>query len=50
MNRSDINELHFITHIGNVPSIMRSGIVSRNKAERDGIDNHDISEGSVQDR
>lgn len=50
MNRSDINELHFITYIGNVPSIMRSGIVSRNKAERDGIDNHDISEGSVQDR
>ncbi|MGR3303956.1 MAG: DUF4433 domain-containing protein [Candidatus Scalindua sp.] len=50
MNRSDINELYFITHIGNVQSIMRSGIVSRNKAERDGINNHDISEGSVQDR
>jgi hypothetical protein len=49
MNRSDINELHFITHIGNVPSIIQEGIVSRNKAIRDRINNHDISMGSVQD-
>ena len=50
MNRSDITELHYITHINNVPSIIQRGILSRNKAMRDRIKNHDISEESVQDR
>lgn len=49
MNRSDVAELHYITPIGNVPSIIESGIFSRNKVIRDGINNHDISMASVQD-
>ncbi len=50
MNLSDINELYYIMHINNVPSIIQKGIVSRNKARRDRISNHDISMISVQDR
>lgn len=50
MNRSDITELHYITHINNVPSIIQMGILSRNKARHDKINNHDISMESVQDR
>lgn len=50
MKRSDISELYYITPISNVQSIMNRGIVSRNKIQREKIRNHDISEGSVQDR
>lgn len=50
MNCSDIIELYYITHINNVPSIMKRGILSRNKARRDSIDSHDISMESVQGR
>ncbi len=50
MNRSDINELYYITHINNVPSIIQKGIVSRNKTRRDRLNNHDISMISVQGR
>ncbi len=33
MNRSDITELHFITPIANVPSIMKHGILSHSQAK-----------------
>lgn len=50
MNRSDVEELYYITHIDNMPSIMQYGILSRNYAFKKGIDFQDISEEGVQDR
>ena len=34
MRRSDLNELHYITPIANVPSILKNGILCKNRAER----------------
>ncbi len=34
MNRADLKELHYITHIANIPSIMEHGILSKNRANR----------------
>jgi hypothetical protein len=34
MNRSELLELHYITHIGNISSILRNGILSHKQAER----------------
>lgn len=34
MNRADITELHFITPIANIPSILRHGILSHQQADR----------------
>ncbi len=50
MNRADIKELYFITHIDNMKSIMRHGIVSRNLAKKKMLNFSDISEEGVQDR
>lgn len=46
MNKSDILELHFITYIDNVPSILSKGILSHNKSHH--INFRDISEDGVQ--
>ena len=48
MNRNDIKELHFITYIENVPSILKSGILSHNRSHA--ISFYDISESGVQER
>jgi len=48
MNRSDIKELYFITYIENVPSILKSGILSHNRSQS--ISFYDISESGVQER
>lgn len=48
MNKNDVNELHFITYIDNVPSIMGQGILSHNKSKK--FNPRDISEKGVQDR
>ncbi len=50
MIRADIKELHFITHIGNIPSIKRHGILSQHQVRRKKIGNRDISESGVQER
>ena len=45
MNRADIEELYFITSIGNVPSILEQGILCHNhvvKIKHDRIDNLDV--------
>jgi len=34
MNRSDIKELHYITHIDNLKSILHNGILCHNKAKK----------------
>jgi len=48
MNRCDVAELHFITYIENVPSILKRGILSHNESRN--INFHDISESGVQER
>lgn len=48
MNRNDIKELHFITYIQNVPSILKIGILSHKRSQN--IDFCDISEKGVQER
>lgn len=48
MDINDIQELHFITDIKNVDSIMREGILSHNKAGR--IPHRSIAEQGVQER
>lgn len=48
MNKNDVTELHFITYIDNVPSIMEQGILSHNKSKK--FNPRDISEKGVQDR
>ena len=50
MERADIRELHFITYIDNLPSILRWGILSRNEAVRQKVKFKDVSEPGVQDR
>lgn len=47
MNRCDVAELHFITYIENVPSILKRGILSHNKSRN--INFCDISESGVQE-
>ena len=48
MNRNDIKELHFITYIENVPSILKIGILSHKRSQNIGF--YDISESGVQER
>jgi len=36
MKRSEVTELHYITHVANVGSIMRHGILSHNRAKKVG--------------
>jgi len=48
MNISDILELHYITYIENVPSIIQRGILSHTKARNIAI--RDISDSGVQER
>ena len=48
MNRCGVAELHFITYIENVPSILKRGILSHNISRN--INFHDISESGVQER
>jgi hypothetical protein len=50
MKKSDITELHFITYISNVPSILQVGIISRNAVIRKNVKFEDVSEPGVQDR
>ncbi len=47
MNRCDVAELHFITYIENVPSILKRGILSHNISRN--INFRDISESGVQE-
>jgi len=48
MNKYDIAELHFITYIENIPSILKKGILSHNISRN--INFCDISESGVQER
>lgn len=48
MKRDELLELHYITHMGNVPSILRYGILSHNRAN--GMQHLSIGMQEVQDR
>lgn len=50
MNLEDVPDLHFITLIQNVPSILERGILSHNEMERLGLTHTSIAEPGVQDR
>jgi len=47
MNKSEVEELHFITYIKNVPLIMKHGILCHNRSQR--LNPKDISEPGVQE-
>jgi hypothetical protein len=47
VERGQFSELFLITHVGNVASIVRRGILSHNSAAR--LPHHDLSLGPVQD-
>ena len=48
MERKDLTELHYITHIGNVPSILQLGIVSHNRAES--LKHVSVADPEIQER
>jgi hypothetical protein len=48
MTRGDVTELHYITAIANVPSILRHGILSYNRAQQ--VAHHSVAMQGVQDR
>lgn len=48
MERDEVKELHFITSIDNLHSILKRGILSHNRAAR--IDHRSVASESVQDR
>ena len=48
MNRADVAELHYITPIANVPSIVQHGILSHNRVRH--LIHHSIAMQEVQDR
>jgi ssDNA thymidine ADP-ribosyltransferase, DarT len=48
MDRDEVKELHFITSIDNLASILRRGILCHNRAER--IEHRSVASAEVQDR
>lgn len=48
MKRSELTELHYITPIANVPSILRQGILSHNRAKR--VQHQSVAMNEIQDR
>jgi len=48
MNRNDLGELHYITPIGNVASIMSKGIFSHKRSKK--IQHDSVAMQEIQDR
>lgn len=48
MNRRDLQELHYITHINNVPSIERQGILSNKRMKR--VQHTSVAMPEIQER
>jgi hypothetical protein len=48
VNRSDITELHFITPIANVPSIMQHGILSHSQAKQ--VQHYSVAMPEIQEK
>ena len=48
MRRSDVKELHFITHVANVVSICKKGILCHSKAKK--LNPRSIAEPGIQER
>lgn len=50
MNRKDITQLHYITPIANVPSIMQHGLLSYNKVKKLKLSHHSVAMQEIQER
>jgi len=48
MDRNDLTELHYITKIRNVPSIMTKGILSHKQSKK--IDHNSVAMEEIQER
>ncbi len=48
MERHELTELHYITPIGNVPSILRQGILSHIRLQR--VEHESVAMEEIQDR
>ena len=48
MERHELTELHYITPIANVPSILELGILSHNRAKR--VRHESVAMNEIQDR
>lgn len=48
MQRSELTELHYITPVANLPSILRLGILSHNRAEN--VDHQSVAMDEIQER
>jgi hypothetical protein len=48
MERHELTELHYITPIANVPSILEKGILSHNRAKR--VEHQSVAMNEIQDR
>ena len=48
MHRDDLEELHYITPINNIPSMLQHGILSHKRADR--MDHETVALQEVQDR
>lgn len=48
MHRDDLGELHYITHVANVPSICKRGLLCHRRAAK--IDHRSVADLEVQDR
>jgi hypothetical protein len=50
MTRAEVRELHFITHVDNVPSILEHGILSNHGVARLGVRHTSVAMAEVQSR
>jgi hypothetical protein len=50
MTRDEVKELHYITHIDNVASILRHGILSHNEVKRRGLQHVSVAMAEIQER
>ena len=47
MDRADITELHYISHVDNVPSIMSQGILSRYWVGQNGVESVSLADADI---
>jgi acetyltransferase-like isoleucine patch superfamily enzyme len=50
MDRSELDELHYVSPICNVPSILRHGILSHNRVKVMRVQHHSVAMQEIQDR
>jgi hypothetical protein len=50
MTRDEVKELYYITHVDNVASILRHGILSHNEVKRRGLQHVSVAMAEIQER